>query len=109
MTGSGKSHTMLGPQYSRFADLDPQDWGVIPRVCAALLRECGGAVEGPECTLEVSYLELYQETLRDLLSPHHSVPLEIRESPAMGVFVTNAASRVRERVGGREVRSLISL
>ena len=73
-TGSGKTYTMEGPtttstsgEVTPFAAESPQR-GVIPRtveqIFAAVerLKECGW-----EYTIEVSFLEVYNEQLRDLL------------------------------------------
>ncbi|XP_016010587.1 kinesin-like protein KIF22 [Rousettus aegyptiacus] len=71
-TGAGKTHTMLG---------SPEQPGVIPRALMDLLqltREEGA--EGRPWTLSVtmSYLEIYQEKVLDLLDPA-SGDLVIRE------------------------------
>ena len=62
-TGSGKSHTMVG---SREAP------GFTPRFISALFSECDmvrRADPGVEIAVEASYLEIYMETVRDLLNP----------------------------------------
>ena len=105
-TGSGKSYTMMG--YG-------EDAGLIPRGCEALFEKLAAAraenaVE--DASIEVSYLEIYNETIRDLLNPRigtksaralgglervktndpnassaSSNYLSIRENPQLGVYV----------------------
>lgn len=59
--GSGKSYTMMGA---------PGQKGLIPRICDTLfekIKQC----EDPNTSykVEVSYMEIYNEKVRDLLSP----------------------------------------
>ncbi|CBQ70333.1 probable kinesin motor protein 1 [Sporisorium reilianum SRZ2] len=58
-TGSGKTHTMSG------SDAEP---GVIPRAVQQVF-ELIAAEPAREFLLRVSYLEIYNETLKDLLAP----------------------------------------
>lgn len=83
-TGSGKSYTMMGT---------PQQPGLIPRTCEDLFERIE-ASDSPHIsyTVRVSYFEVYNEHVRDLLSSHHSSSshpnyLKIRESPTEGPYV----------------------
>eukprot|EP00075_Anas_platyrhynchos_P015422 XP_027304675.1 kinesin-like protein KIFC1 [Anas platyrhynchos] len=62
-TGSGKTYTMEGP-----GGADPTSWGVIPRAVRHLF---GGARQlehkGWQYSFSASFLEIYNEVLRDLL------------------------------------------
>ncbi|CDR99390.1 hypothetical protein [Sporisorium scitamineum] len=58
-TGSGKTHTMSG------SDTEP---GVIPRAVQQVFQMIGDEPDR-EFLLRVSYLEIYNETLKDLLAP----------------------------------------
>ncbi|XP_073959322.1 kinesin-like protein at 61F [Choristoneura fumiferana] len=66
-TGTGKTHTMVGENTG-----DEQDWqndplaGIIPRALSQLFDEL--RISNTEYTVRVSYLELYNEELFDLLS-----------------------------------------
>ncbi|KAG7259447.1 hypothetical protein CRUP_000659 [Coryphaenoides rupestris] len=69
-TGSGKSYTMMG---------SAEQPGLIPRLCCSLFsRTLREAREQEAFTVEVSYLEIYNEKVRDLLDPkgptHHQSP-----------------------------------
>ncbi|KAF9884449.1 Kinesin [Aspergillus nanangensis] len=80
-TGSGKSYTMMGT---------PEQPGLIPRTCEDLFERIEGA-ESPNISynVRVSYFEVYNEHVRDLLVPRTDPPhyLRIRESPAEGPYV----------------------
>ncbi|XP_028307269.1 kinesin-like protein KIN-14E [Gouania willdenowi] len=67
-TGSGKTYTMMGPK---------DDPGVNIRSIRELLRICAEK-ETVSYTLKVSMLEIYNETLNDLLTKSPGAPLEIR-------------------------------
>ncbi|KAK1994478.1 kinesin motor domain-containing protein [Colletotrichum falcatum] len=84
-TGSGKSYTMMGT---------PDQPGLIPRTCEDLFERIEAAQnETPNISynVRVSYFEVYNEHVRDLLVPvvPHQPPyyLKIRESPTEGPYV----------------------
>ena len=80
-TGSGKSYTMMG---------SPEQPGLIPRTCEALFDRIDHE-PSPNTTysVHVSYFEIYNEHVRDLLSHRTNPPiyLKIRESQTDGVYV----------------------
>ncbi|XP_051630147.1 kinesin-like protein KIF1C isoform X2 [Manacus candei] len=80
-TGAGKSYTMMGRQ-------EPGQRGIIPQLCEDLFTRV--AREGsPELSfsVEVSYLEIYCERVRDLLNPKSRGGLRVREHPLLGPYV----------------------
>lgn len=84
-TGSGKSYTMMGT---------PDHPGLIPRTCEDLFERIEAAQnETPNISygVRVSYFEVYNEHVRDLLVPvvPNQAPyyLKIRESPTEGPYV----------------------
>lgn len=86
-TGSGKTHTMQGGR-------DPQNWGLIPRSLSKILRESElMRKDGWEWTLRASFLEVYNEQLRDLLSSEGGTqsPLSIKHDDEWGTVVTNVS------------------
>ncbi|NWV51026.1 KI18A protein, partial [Daphoenositta chrysoptera] len=75
-TGAGKTHTMLG---------SPEDPGVM-YLTMVTLYECMDQIkEDKTCDVAVSYLEVYNEQIRDLLV--NSGPLAVREDGQQGVVV----------------------
>ncbi|XP_053404539.1 uncharacterized protein LOC123566392 isoform X3 [Mercenaria mercenaria] len=92
-TGTGKTHTMMGY---------PGDVGLIPRICEGLfthMSECTD--ENVTCRIDVSYFEIYNERVRDLLQPqllklNENYSLKIREHPKEGPYVKDLSwHRVR--------------
>ncbi|EER38796.1 kinesin family protein [Histoplasma capsulatum H143] len=80
-TGSGKSYTMMGTE---------EQPGLIPRTCEDLFQRIESS-ESPDISynVRVSYFEVYNEHVRDLLAPRTDTPyyLKIRESPTDGPYV----------------------
>ncbi|XP_078098030.1 kinesin-like protein KIF13A isoform X4 [Mustelus asterias] len=79
-TGSGKSFSMMGS-----VDVP----GLIPRLCGALFGRVS-KVENESHTfkVEVSYMEIYNEKVRDLLDPKGSRhTLKVREHKVLGPYV----------------------
>uniref|UniRef100_A0A8C3RBF6 Kinesin family member 13A n=1 Tax=Cyanoderma ruficeps TaxID=181631 RepID=A0A8C3RBF6_9PASS len=79
-TGSGKSFSMMG---------NAEQLGLIPRLCCALFQRI--SVEENEShtfKVEVSYMEIYNEKVRDLLDPKGSrQSLKVREYKVLGPYV----------------------
>ena len=67
---------------------DPELEGVIPRSFRHIFDRISSAPEDERYLVRSSYLEIYQEEIRDLLSKDHlSKRLELRERPDCGVYV----------------------
>ena len=78
-TGSGKSYSMMGSS---------NDPGVIPRLCTALFEKISAmSVTQDNITfkVEVSYMEIYNEKVRDLLGGQSQ--LKVREHKVLGPYV----------------------
>lgn len=86
-TGSGKSYSMMG--YGK-------DAGIIPMICQDMFNRIGEmqADKNLRCTVEVSYLEIYNERVRDLLNPANKGNLKVREHPSTGPYVEDLAKLV---------------
>ncbi|KAJ2694346.1 kinesin-like nuclear fusion protein [Coemansia sp. RSA 1285] len=68
-TGSGKTHTMQGPD-TLGANAELGCLGIIPRAVGQIYENTSKLAErGWEYTLEGQFLEIYNETLQDLLAP----------------------------------------
>ena len=86
-SASGKTYTMLGTRDAP---------GFTPRFVEALFAECAAATRerGVECTFEASYMEIFMEQIRDLLSPAQAGAkqrLKVREHPQTGPYVEDLA------------------
>lgn len=108
-TGSGKTHSILGPSYTAFdvgdvGEPEADDGGaadaalanlegVLPRLGRGLFERVDGAGAGSTVRVEVSYLELYNEEVFDLLQPAAG-RLRVRETPASGVVVGGLSRHV---------------
>ncbi|XP_061379128.1 kinesin-like protein unc-104 isoform X4 [Danaus plexippus] len=80
-TGAGKSYTMMG------RGEDSQE-GIIPQICKDLFRRIRQTTsEDLTYSVEVSYMEIYCERVRDLLNPKNKGNLRVREHPALGPYV----------------------
>ena len=58
--GSGKSYTMMGSS---------DQVGLIPRLCDVLFERIQSNSASQSFKVEVSYMEIYNEKVRDLLNP----------------------------------------
>ncbi|XP_015216701.2 kinesin-like protein KIF1A isoform X19 [Lepisosteus oculatus] len=81
-TGAGKSYTMMGKQ-----EKDQQ--GIIPQLCEDLFSRINDSNNDNSMSysVEVSYMEIYCERVRDLLNPKNKGNLRVREHPLMGPYV----------------------
>ncbi|KAF1552248.1 Kinesin-like protein KIF18B, partial [Eudyptula minor] len=75
-TGAGKTYTMLGSEKSP---------GIMYLTMVELYKRIEARKEEKSCEVLVSYQEVYNEQIHDLLEPKG--PLAIREDPEKGVMV----------------------
>ncbi|KAI0215698.1 Kinesin-like protein KIF13A [Lamellibrachia satsuma] len=83
-TGSGKSYSMMGTNEQK---------GIIPRLCDALFDQ----IKEKEANdlsfkVEVSYMEIYNEKVRDLLDPKGRHNLRVREHNILGPYVDDLST-----------------
>lgn len=99
-TGAGKSYTMMGTK---------EEQGIIPRMCDKLFERLETLNEDPnyDYTVEVSYLEIYFERVRDLLNPQNKKPLKVREHRALGPYVEDLTKLVVTNY--KDIKDLIDL
>ncbi|XP_061776384.1 kinesin-like protein KIF1A isoform X5 [Nerophis ophidion] len=81
-TGAGKSYTMMGRQ-------ETDQEGIIPLLCEDLFTKISDSnnENSMSYSVEVSYMEIYCERVRDLLNPKNKGNLRVREHPLMGPYV----------------------
>ncbi|XP_036337133.1 kinesin-like protein KIF3A [Rhagoletis pomonella] len=87
-TGTGKTYTMSGNPDS------PQTKGIIPNAFAHIFGHIAKARENQKFLVRVSYMEIYNEEVRDLLGKDVSKSLEVKERPDIGVFVKDLSGYV---------------
>ncbi|XP_052455397.1 kinesin-like protein KIF1A isoform X3 [Carassius gibelio] len=81
-TGAGKSYTMMGKQ-------EKDQEGIIPLLCEDLFTKINdnNTDNNMSYSVEVSYMEIYCERVRDLLNPKNKGNLRVREHPLLGPYV----------------------
>ncbi|XP_052396256.1 kinesin-like protein KIF1C isoform X11 [Carassius gibelio] len=80
-TGAGKSYTMMGKQ-------EEGQEGIIPLLCEDLFEKINdNSNEEISYSVEVAYMEIYCERVRDLLNPKNKGNLRVREHPLLGPYV----------------------
>ncbi|XP_029106732.1 kinesin-like protein KIF16B isoform X1 [Scleropages formosus] len=88
-TGSGKSYAMMG---------NPGDAGLIPRICEGLFSRISDMSRCDEASFrtEVSYLEIYNERVRDLVrrKSNKTFNLRVREHPKDGPYVEDLSKHL---------------
>ncbi|GLC55847.1 Kinesin-like protein fla10 [Pleodorina starrii] len=87
-TGTGKSHTMEGK------DDPPELRGLIPNTFRYVFEIIARDSGTKEFLVRSSYLEIYNEEVRDLLGKDHSKKMELKESPDRGVYVKDLSQFV---------------
>ncbi|KAG1654163.1 Kinesin-like protein KIF16B [Nymphon striatum] len=85
-TGSGKTYTMMGSSESV---------GLIPRICEEMFTQMSSKKNlGTTYRTEVSYLEIYNERVKDLLKQQQKHSLKIREHPKVGPYVQDLSKHL---------------
>lgn len=80
-SGTGKTYTMIG-------DITKADKkGIIPNIFSHIFTQISFADKDIAYVVSVTYLEIYNEEIRDLLSDNPTKKLTIHEKPGVGVFV----------------------
>jgi len=77
-TGSGKSYSMMGPV---------DNPGIIYRGLQDFFKQKASAIPRTKIELEVSFLEIYNEEVGDLLTKDNSKKLRVRVSSKKGVYI----------------------
>ncbi|KAM0849728.1 hypothetical protein ACQ4PT_053551 [Festuca glaucescens] len=99
-TGTGKTYTMEGGGGKTQNGALPSDAGVIPRAVKKIFDTL--EAQSAEYSMKVSFLELYNEELTDLLAPEESKfsddkskkPMALMEDGKGGVFVRGLEEEV---------------
>lgn len=86
-TGTGKTYTMEG------VFNHPECRGVIPNSFEHIFSHIARS-HNQQYLVRASYLEIYQEEIRDLISKDQSKRLELKERPDTGIYVKDLSSFV---------------
>src|SRR4051812_34551017 len=68
----------------------PDNRGIIPRLVEDIFNAIDDSDEWMQFTIKTSYVEIYQEKVKDLINPVKE-NLKIRESPASGVWLEDVS------------------
>ncbi len=85
-TGTGKTFTMEGAK--------GDDKGIIPNAFDHVFRAIETSSEDKKFLVRASFLEIYNEEIRDLLAKNPQTKLELKENVDTGVYVKNLTSFV---------------
>ncbi|XP_012267487.1 kinesin-like protein KIF3B [Athalia rosae] len=99
-TGTGKTFTMEGIR------ADPERRGIIPRSFDHIFSHIS-RTENMQYLVRASYLEIYQEEIRDLLHRDQSLRFELKEKPDTGVFVKDLSTSVCKSAA--EIQQLMNM
>ncbi len=80
-TGTGKTHTMAG------SETNHKERGIMPRSFEDVFKSIEGDSVKTQFLVRASYLEIYNEEIRDLLSKNPKNKLDLHEKPDSGVYV----------------------
>ncbi|KAJ3612732.1 hypothetical protein NHX12_018990 [Muraenolepis orangiensis] len=94
-TGTGKTYTMQG------AGNDSENRGIVPNSFEHIFTHIS-RTQNQKYLVRASYLEIYQEDIRDLLCKDNSKKLELKESPDCGVYVRGLSSVVTKNASELE-------
>ncbi|XP_043925185.1 kinesin-like protein KIF3A isoform X1 [Protopterus annectens] len=87
-TGTGKTFTMEGIRTV------PELRGIIPNSFAHIFGHIAKAEGDTRFLVRVSYLEIYNEEVRDLLGKDQAQRLEVKERPDVGVYIKDLSAYV---------------
>lgn len=87
-TGTGKTFTMEGVRS------EPNLRGIIPNSFAHIFGFISKLDGDTRFLVRVSYLEIYNENVRDLLGKDQNATLEVKERPDVGVYVKDLSAYV---------------
>ncbi|KAG8578806.1 hypothetical protein GDO81_010625 [Engystomops pustulosus] len=87
-TGTGKTFTMEGVRAV------PELRGIIPNSFAHVFGHIAKAEGDTRFLVRVSYLEIYNEEVRDLLGKDQTQRLEVKERPDVGVYIKDLSGYV---------------
>lgn len=99
-TGAGKSHTMTGPENG------PEELrGLLPRSFHHIFQNIDDTSQATKYLVTGSYLEIYNEEIRDLLSKNPKEKCDLKDHPTSGVYVKDLTATMVNSVA--EMNSIL--
>ncbi|KAI1280416.1 Kinesin-like protein Klp68D [Halotydeus destructor] len=99
-TGTGKTYTMEGLKN------DPEKRGIIPSSFEHIFNHIARS-QNQQYLVRGSYLEIYQEEVRDLLAKDQTKRLEVKEAADVGVYVKDLSSFVCKSI--KEIEHVMTI
>ncbi|XP_067121454.1 kinesin-II 95 kDa subunit-like isoform X2 [Centruroides vittatus] len=99
-TGTGKTYTMEGVRN------DPERRGVIPNSFEHIFNHIARS-QNQQYLVRASFLEIYQEEIRDLLAKDQNKRLELKERPDTGIYVKDLSTFVCKSV--KEIEHVMTI
>lgn len=93
-TGTGKTYTMSGDMTETLGMLS-DDAGIIPRVLQQLFNKL--EIDDTESSVKISFIELYNEELRDLLSSEENGKLKIYDDASKRGHLSTVVQGMEEK------------
>jgi kinesin family protein 3/17 len=100
-TGTGKTHTMTG-----LIEIQ-EERGIMPRSFEDIFKSIADDSNQTQFLVRASYLEIYNEEVRDLLSKNPKNRLELHEKPDSGVYVKDLSYFAAKNAD--EVRKIMTI
>lgn len=92
-TGTGKTFTMVGPDNTHGNTENQELAGVIPRTFEHIFRIIN-TTSTKKFLVRASFIEIYNEEIRDLCSKTPKAKLELKDHPDGGVFVKDLSTLI---------------
>ena len=75
-----------------------EEQGIMPLAVSELLRRIEQTASNYYYNFKLSYLEIYNETIKDLLMPLRSANLDLREDPSRGIIVAGLSQMMITKI-----------
>ena len=109
-TGAGKTYTLLGPRYSNDSEEKKlysfSDDGILPRVINYLFDQLNNEV-GSDVSVYITFLEIYNEVLSDLLDPNTSKNVNIREDEKNKQMIVENITKIKINCANEGLKHLL--
>ena len=91
---------MFGPDevLTDFSACDPTAWGIVPRAAQQLFEAIEGGPTDSQYLVQCSYIEVYCDTLNDLLGEKKRMPMVLRELQGVN-SIGRGVSSLQSRTG----------